>query len=275
MRGWIFVFWLACCNAALAAGYDDYSLAMDAFLHGGQEYFAIAEFTKALNAGDLNPGLIPVAYLNRGSARLNKHDCADAASDAAASLKAKPGYLDALLLQLKAHTCLSQYDLALADSNEIVAAQPKNWAYWARAEVWWAKGNFAAAADDYETAIKLNSKFEYVALWAAMMRARAGDAQNQRAMVELRSMEPSDWPAPVFDLYLGKIKPDDVMAAAAKGSADDVTNHQCEANFYVAEYWLARGQTGTAKPLLEKAKANCPKTFYEFDFSEDELKNLH
>lgn len=274
MRGWIFIFLLAGCNAALAAGYDHYSLAMDAFLRGGQDDFAIAEFTKALDAGDLSPGLVPVAYLNRGSARLNKHDCPDAASDAASSLKAKPGYLDALLLQLKAHTCLSQYDLALADSNAIIAVQPKGWAYRARAEVQWAKGNFAAAADDYEAAIKLDPKFEYGALWLAMMRARAGDAQNQRAIGELTSMEPRDWPAPVFDLYLGKSKPDDVMAAAAKGTADDVTNHQCEANFYVAEYWLARGQIDTAKPLLEKAKANCPKTFYEFEFAEDELKYL-
>lgn len=275
MRGWIFAFLLAGLTAVQAAGYDHYSLAMDAFLRGGQDDVAISEFTKALDAGDLNPGLVPVAYLNRGSARLNKHDCTGAAEDAAESLKAKPGYLDALLLQLKAHECLAQYDLAFADSNNIIAARPKSWAYRARAEVQWAKSNFAAAADDYETALKLDPKEAYGALWLAMMRARAGDAQNQRAISELTSMEPEDWPAPVFDLYLGKNKPDDVMAAAAKGDAETVTDHQCEANFYVAEYWLARGQAGAAKPLLEKAKADCPKDFYESDFSKSELKYLH
>ncbi len=52
--------------------------------------------------------------------------------------------------------------------------------------------------------------------------------------------------------------------AAQDGAEASRLNQQCEANFYIAEWDIAQGQTDDARPLLKDASGNCPKNFVEY-----------
>jgi lipoprotein NlpI len=59
------------------------------------------------------------------------------------------------------------------------------------------------------------------------------------------------------------------MAAAAAGAEE-----RCEAQFYLGEWRLARGDRAKAKEALEAAKATCPASFYEYDGAVAELGRI-
>jgi lipoprotein NlpI len=49
----------------------------------------------------------------------------------------------------------------------------------------------------------------------------------------------------------------------------------CEANFYLAEWWLAKKGEETARPLLEDVRDNCRHDFIEYSAARAELTRLH
>jgi hypothetical protein len=42
-----------------------------------------------------------------------------------------------------------------------------------------------------------------------------------------------------------------------------IAGQKCEADFYLAEWHIARGDTAAAKPLIVSALAGCPPNFIE------------
>lgn len=103
------------------------------------------------------------------------------------------------------------------------------------------------------------------------LRARGGILDPKIGEQDLHSIDSYDWPAPLIKMFIGDAKPEDVTAAALQGDANVVAGHQCEANFYIAEWWLAQKDAVSAKPLLEAAVKNCPKNFIEADAARSEL----
>ena len=261
-----FVIVCASSQVAIAAAYDHFSTAMAAQDRGDTD-LAISEFTAAINAGDLNAGLLPTAYLERGIAYGKKSDCAHAAADAASALQLKPNYREALNLQAGANGCAGKYDLAISQYHAIAAAWPSEGAFVEEAIAYWKSGNYAGAEQPLTQALALAPNSAYDALWLAMMHARAADAPPAMPA----DVDEDTWPGPVQLLYAGKSSPDAVMTAAARGDADAVVGQTCQANFYVAEWWLAQKQPANAWPLLAAANAKCPKRFPEYRFAAFEL----
>ena len=66
-----------------------------------------------------------------------------------------------------------------------------------------------------------------------------------------------DWPYPVVELFLGRCSPEMTLKAASK--PDD----RCEAQFYIGEWHLLRGNRASARIALANASAACPKAFME------------
>lgn len=265
--------WLASFSGACAAGYDDYSQGLAARSHGDVN-LAIAKFTAALNAGDLNPELVPVAYLNRGKEQLRKAACADAANDFTAVLKLKPNDVEALNARASAYVCQQKFDLALPDYTLVLSVQQDAPSFRRRGQTYWLAGDLVAAARDFEQAAKLQPKYAYGWLWLDVMRVRAGSADLPQMQRELRDLDLGEWPLPVFSLFLGQSKPEDVIASANHGNADDVKGQVCEANFYTAEWWLAQHMPKNAQPLLQQAVNACPPDFVERFLANGELKQL-
>jgi len=70
---------------------------------------------------------------------------------------------------------------------------------------------------------------------------------------------------------LGTIDEQALMAAAATGDEKKRREQQCEARFYAAERFLAKGRRDEARPLLEKARDECPRDFIEYHSAVNEL----
>lgn len=93
------------------------------------------------------------------------------------------------------------------------------------------------------------------------------DGAGERSAV-YTALEDRDWPAPIFEFYLGRLPLETLRTAA------DTSEKMCELNFYLAEWHVSRAETAKAKPLLEAAVAGCPKDFIEYDAAVVELKRL-
>ena len=260
------------CGVAHAAAYDDFARGVSANLQGDPA-LAVTSFSAALAAGDLNPTLLPAAYRGRAIAYLRQGQCKSAVGDLNEFIRLKPGDVQGLELRSNASSCAGDYSAAESDLTELIGMRQERGVYWSRGRVRWRLKKFAAAADDFMHVAQLDPKDAYAVLWLELSRARGGLDPETGEQV-LREIGNGDWPAPLIRMFAGEAKPEDVASAASRGDADKVANQQCEADFYVAEWWLARKDVASAKPLLDAAAEKCPKNFVEYDEARFELSTL-
>ncbi|TBG64044.1 rhomboid family intramembrane serine protease [Rhizobium leguminosarum] len=109
----------------------------------------------------------------------------------------------------------------------------------------------------------------YYHLWRFMAQSRGNDT---KAIADLKiaasKTDQGTWPYPVFSLFLGDLKPDELMAKAAD------SNQRCEATFYNGEWYLLGGNTQEARQRFEAALSSCPTTYMEYDGAKGELNSL-
>ncbi|ANL66231.1 rhombiod family peptidase protein [Rhizobium phaseoli] len=131
-------------------------------------------------------------------------------------------------------------------------------------------GNYHLSAAGFSAKATIDPKnAPYYNLWHFFAQTREG---NARAQAELKMaggwMDHAAWPYPVYQLFLGELKPEDVMARAAD------SNQRCEAVFYTGEWYLLGGNTKQARRNFQSAFSSCPTTFLEYEGAKGELKNL-
>ncbi|SEI15687.1 Membrane associated serine protease, rhomboid family [Rhizobium tibeticum] len=131
-------------------------------------------------------------------------------------------------------------------------------------------GRYDDAAASFLSKAETNGKpAPYYRLWRYLAQERGGD---DKAAYDLQSaaakLEPTRWPHPIYDLFLGKLSPEEVAAKA--GNGDEL----CEAIFYAGEWYLQRGKVAEANRRFQGAVWSCPKTFMEYDGAVGELRLL-
>ncbi len=270
---WALLLCGAVTGAACAAGYDDFARGVTALARDDTDG-AIAAFTAALGDGDLSAALMPQAYRGRARAYMAKGRCADALADMDAALKLKPGEGDLVAQHGFAADCLDKLDVALADYDALIAAKFSSEIYRMRGVVHWRMGDMAAAAGDFSTYVSIVNRDPYGVLWLEMSRARIGALDLSAAADDVRHFNDDEWPGALLKLYAGKLKPDGVAAAVAQGDASKQADRQCEADFYLGEWWLSRMDTSPAKPLLQHARDTCRHDFLEWQLAGVELQRL-
>jgi lipoprotein NlpI len=259
-------------TGAIADGYDDFASGISAVNRGDNDQ-AVTYLTSALAAGDLNANLVPVAYLERARARAAKGDCPAAIADAGQAIQLKPDYYEAFALRAEVDRCAGKDSDAVADFTQVIAMRPVDGAYWQRGLARWNLGDFQNAADDFSTAASKSPKWPYPVIWFGLSKLRAGAFDGVDFAKRYESFGGSDWPGPVFELYETHAKPDDVILTAGK-SEKAAKDNLCEANFYVAEWWLVQKNAAAAKPLLEDVRDHCRRDFVEYREALVELKRL-
>lgn len=263
---------LLVCGSAEAAGYDDFSQGVSAATRGDSD-LVISFMTRALDEGGLTQHMQAVARYDRGVAYLAKKQCHEALDDFAAALALDATYSRARGRRGTANACLGNTDAALADFTQALTELPSAEGYRNFGQFYWNLGRFAEAADAFRQALKLKPSDPYILLWLKISAARA-KTDNADAFALAVKETASDWPRPLLDFFTNGAARDAVTKAAQRGSDADRINQQCEANFYLAEWDIAQGQTEDARPLLKDASGNCPKNFVEYRAANVELARL-
>jgi tetratricopeptide (TPR) repeat protein len=170
---------------------------------------------------------------------------------------------------------LGQKARALEDFKEAVRIQPDDPEVFqskGRAEFY--LGQWGDAVTDFQKSLALDSSNPYALIWLHLATMRAGGDDAGSLEQQARATRLADWPTPVLNLFLGKLKPAMAIALASDADADKSARQRCEAEFYAGEYLLTQRDATGASPHLEEAGRICSGVFAEVTMAKTELKRL-
>jgi tetratricopeptide (TPR) repeat protein len=207
-------------------------------------------------------------YVNRGVAYALKGDFDHALSDYYEAIRVDPNYARAFGSRGHVFRHIGNYARAISDYSEALRLDPSDPGVYAdRGFVHFLVADYPRASADLAQAIA-HLPEPYPVLWRYLARTRAGGDGTAELATAAAQLKTKAWPYPIVEFYLGKRNAED-MAAAAAGAEE-----RCEAEFYLGEWRLLRGDRSKAKEALEAAKATCPASFYEHDGAIAELGRI-
>lgn len=274
VRRVLFVLMLVCATAgdASAAAYDDFARGLAANQRNDDDT-AIAAFTAALGAPDLNPSYIPTAYRGRAVAQRDAGRCQPALDDIGRAIQLSPADLELIVQRALVFECLGQLDKAQADYSTLIDAKFEVLAWRWRGMLRFCMADFAGAVSDFNAMIAAEPRDVWSMLWLFAAREHTGGADPAAVEKTMHDLDSDEWPMPLFKLYAGKSKPEAVAAAVLRLDAGEQPNRQCEADFYAGEWQLAR-DPAAAKAMLIRAMQSCPRGYFEKDGARAELERL-
>ncbi|MBZ0210013.1 MAG: tetratricopeptide repeat protein [Hyphomicrobium sp.] len=145
---------------------------------------AAAACTRVMNSGRLPREQMYIGHFNRGTAYQRAGDFAKAISDFTKVLELKPDFLRAYEARGMVHDDRGEKDMALADLDEAVKRDGKQWQFlYSRAVVLRANGDREAALRDLDAAIDLNRDAAFIPLMRALILADQGSYESARAEI--------------------------------------------------------------------------------------------
>jgi tetratricopeptide (TPR) repeat protein len=236
-----------------------------AYQRKGDHDQAIQDYDKAIQ---LDPNNV-LSYLNRGDVYASKGDHDRAIQDYDQAIELDPKSAVAYLNRGDAYESKGDYGRAIQDYDQAIQLNPMNAdTHNGRGRAYFYQGNFKAAAAAFSRANELADN-GYSIIWRYLARERGGD--NGAAELEANAvrLKREEWPYPLIELYLAARSPAEVLSLAGK------PEERCEAQFYIGEWHLLRGNRAAAATHLQAAADVCPKDFLEYKAALAELRRLN
>jgi len=213
----------------------------------------------------------PAGYLSRASVWARKGNAERALADYTAAIELEPQNAGLYVVRGDFYRTTTDYERAIKDYDRAIETRPTDITAFAnRALVRFYQGDFGKAVPDFKKTSE-DAPNLYPALMQYLASVRAGE-NRERARDELAQaaakLEGSEWPIPLVDLYLGKRSFDAALGEASK------PEERCEAQFYIGQWHLVRGNRAPALNALRTAVDTCPKDFVEYQGAVVELKRL-
>lgn len=296
--------WIVACNLAQAQPANDAELCRNV----SDRDLAIKHCTAAIDARKANNELLAQWYVLRGMRWGEKGDHDRAIADHSAALKLDPKVRLANYYRGKAHSQKGEFDLAIADFDAAAKMRDDDpVVYHARGVELALKGDYARALADFDKALQLDAKaqgvhfargrtrfyasdfaraaadFEtafgarpnlYTALWLYLARARGNDADADYLLERDTRRLRGGWPSELIALYLGRTDIASVNIGTKSGDAAQQREMRCEADFYVAQSLIIKGERTRAQALLQDVQRTCPKNLLEYEATIAELRRL-
>ncbi len=169
----------------------------------------------------------------------------------------------------------ADYPKAIALADKLIAREPDHWLpRYVRGMSRFDTGLFAEAAEDLSELCQFRADWPHCHLWLFAARARAGVDGKRELEAALPLIDVTAWPAPVFDLYLGKRKPRELLVAARDEDKQKQLEQECEAHYYIGQLHLIAGRKRDAIASFEKAVATGITNFVEYGGAKAELSRL-
>ena len=236
-----------------------------AYASKGDHDRAIQDYDQAIQLNPTNAA----AYVGRGDGHESKGDHDRAIQDYDQAIQLNPKNADAYVGRGNAYASKDDHDRAIQDYDEAIQLNPTNVdAHSERGRAYFYQGNFKAAATALLRATELEDN-AYSAIWRYLAREHVGENGAAELEANAARLKSKDWPYPVIELYLGGRSPAEVLSVASK------PEERCEAQFYIGEWHLLRGNRAAAATALQAAADICSKDFFEYKGALAELKRLN
>jgi tetratricopeptide (TPR) repeat protein len=236
----------------------------DAFVSKGNVDQAMADYTKAI---ELDPN-IALPLNSRGRIYLDRGDIDRALADFTKAVELAWNDSDGFSNRATAYYNRGDIDQAIADLTKASELSPSNSGYlFSLGVAKYGKGYFKDAAADLGRSLEKRS-YIYAMLFRYLARTRAGEPAEAELEANVGRLTDKKWPYAVAELYLGKRSP------AATLDAGNGSDQRCEAQFYVGQWHVLKGNAADAAAAHKVAVDTCPKNFYEYRVAVAELKRL-
>ena len=221
--------------------------------------------------------------------QLNKFD--DIVADYSTFLTERPSDIDLLIGRAQIYQTMGKFDLALADAQAAHAvSRHAALPYDAMGWIYSAQGNFAKALDSVDSGIDnypddasqfvakgfyqwalgryddASSSFgrsldrdnlqSYAFLWLTISEAAQHKDVSEDLIDRFKNADLYEWPGQAVALYVGKSTPEAILKLTGRDPDDD-GGIQCEASFFVGEWYRKKGDAAQAKRLIQAAADSC------------------
>lgn len=250
-------------RAAEASVDDLLKQAREAF-RKGKSADAVALATKAIVAEPKNPG--PRHIRAQIHVALRQHE--KAIADYTEALKLDPSAVGVYQARGSEHFRLGHIAESIADWDQFIAAHPEQAAHhWQRGIAYYYAGRFTDGRKAFELHQTVNSHDVENAVWHFLCMAREQGVEKARAALIPIDGDSRVPMAQVHQLFAGKLKPADVLAAATAGnvSGERKERQVFYAHLYLGLYYEAIGDAKLAREHIEKSAAEYQKHDYMGD----------
>jgi lipoprotein NlpI len=212
-----------------------------------------------------------------GAAQLALRENAAAVETFTALIKLDPKDSAARDRRGDAHLKLGKFTEAVADYDAFLKDKPKFAPeHWRRGIALYYAGKFEDGVKQFETHKTVNPEDVENAAWHYLCNVKvAGKEKSQKALIDV-TQDTRVPMAEIQKLYAGKLKPEDVLAAAEKTKADTALGKSARfyANLYVALWYDAEGDAKKVRSHLTEAVEKYKIGDYMWDVGNAHLKML-
>jgi lipoprotein NlpI len=208
------------------------------------------------------------AYAVRGAVYEALHKHAEAVADFDKALDLDPKLADAYDRRGSEHFKLGHLTESLADFDRYLELRPDDRPrHWKRGITCYYLGKFDEGKKQFEGYEKVDTNDVENAVWHFLCNARATNVEKARAAMLKIGQDKRVPMMKVYDLYLGKAKPDDVLAVVKEGDpkGDELTERLFYAHLYLGLYYEVQGDKKKALEHLSTATDDYKIGHYMWD----------
>jgi lipoprotein NlpI len=213
--------------------------------------------SQAIKSGKLAGNDLASGYCLRSSALSDLGRFVQARADADEAVKLAPNSSTVLMCRAAAHFTAGEFENSVDDySKAITLGATDAKALHLRGMAKFYAGRLQDAAEDFIRAADTDDREAQLMndLWLAWTSQRLGrplpEAVRERAAEQPRGA----WPRPALATLAGNLVPEEMLKLIESKSGDERTMALAEGYFYLAQYYLGRGETAKARKLLEDTR---------------------
>jgi lipoprotein NlpI len=248
--------------------------AQDLFKKGKQEE-AVAMATKAIKTDPKNIK----GYFFRATLYTIQRQPDKAIADYTKIIELQPKLAQAYDLRGSEHFKLGHVNDAIADFDKFIELKPKEKnGHWRRGIAYYYAGRYKEGRDQFKGYEAVDTNDVENAVWHFLCVARDSDLATARKSMLKIGKDPRVPLMQVYELFLGKAKPEEVLAAAnkvAKDAKPGLLGHQLfYAHLYLGLYYDVRGDKKKALEHMTRAAKDYANNGYMGEVARVHLRFL-